>query len=236
MVSILKLGMNELISLFYKDKVRSVKIFSDIIYQYLRQDSIVLNAGCGIYDKWGIRGKCRRVVGVDLDARIYSNLDIDYPVVANIENVDLESEHFDLIICQWLVEHLENPVNTFANFRRILKKDGTVLIFTANRFHYVSLAYGITPKVIREKFYDLLDTEQEPFKVFYRSNTPTKLENNMKQAGFKTVELKMIEPEPDYFELSTPTFLFGVAMERLHELGFMKPLRRDIIGVFKKNG
>ena len=229
-----QLGMKELRNRLYSSKESTEDIFGDIVHQKLQPHSVVLNAGCGFRPDLHIRNKCEKVVGVDLDNRIYDNDDLDVATLGDIENITLPSGTFDLVVGQWVIEHLEDPIKCFRNLHRMLKDHGFVLLLTSNRYHYISLVAGVLPHWFNKRFYKFLGMEEEIYPVHYRCNTPSKLRNAMQQAGFETEELMLIEPEPGYLRFSTITFLIGILLERLLSTPAPKMLRRDMIGVFVK--
>lgn len=59
----------------------------------------------------------------------------------------------------------------------------------------------------------------------------------MAQAGFREVDLIFREACPNYLTFSMPSFLLGVAYERLvNRFDFLKGIRCNIIGRFVKAG
>ena len=56
----------------------------------------------------------------------YSKLDI----VSDIIDIPLDDETLDVILCVEVIEHVEDPLLVFKEFKRLLKKDG-ILILTA---------------------------------------------------------------------------------------------------------
>ena len=63
-----------------------------------------------------------------------------------------EDNFFDLIISLEVLEHLDNPSFTISEFRRVLKKDGELILTTPNSycliFRLFSL-FGLTPQKIQ---------------------------------------------------------------------------------------
>jgi hypothetical protein len=53
-----------------------------------------LNAGYGKWDSMPLRGKYRKVTGIDLDERVLRNPDIDVPIVGDIERLTLPANMF----------------------------------------------------------------------------------------------------------------------------------------------
>ena len=65
-------------------------------------------------------------VGFQTGERDYSNLDI----ISDINNIPVEDDSFDIVLCSEVIEHITDPVKVFSELNRVLKKDG-ILIVTA---------------------------------------------------------------------------------------------------------
>ena len=218
--------------IFYKDRQPTVDLFYEIVLSKLKRDSLVLNVGCG-FIPFGIKGKCKQVVGIDLDERAKQNHDLDVVFIGDIKSFNY-SEQFDIIIAQWVVEHLENPQVVFANLYRLLKTNGKVIILTSNSTHYISEIGKRTPYRFNKWFYKFIHAEEDTYPVYYRSNTPKKLYSDMVNAGFYLSRFESIEPDPNYLEFSLPSYVIGIGMEKLLSTHMMWKYRRDMIGVFVK--
>ncbi len=216
----------------YKDRQPTVDLFREIVESKLKKDSMVLNVGCG-FIPFGIKGKCKQVIGIDLDERARQNLDLDAVFIEDIKTFKY-LEQFDIIIIQWVVEHLENPREVFANLYRLLKINGNVIILTSNSTHYISEIGKRTPYRFNKWFYKFIHAEEDTYPVYYRSNTPKKLYLDMVNAGFYLSRFEAIEPDPNYLEFSLPSYVIGIGMEKLLSTHMMWKFRRDMIGVFVK--
>lgn len=93
----------------------------------------------------------------------YNKLDI----ISDITNIPVESESFDVIICTEVIEHVPEPIKAIAEFSRILKKDGKLLLTAP-------LGSGI---------------HQEPFH-FYGGYTPFWYRKFLSEYGFKCIEIE----------------------------------------------
>ncbi len=72
--------------------------------------------------------------GIQKNSRNYNELDI----ISDISEIPVPDKHFDAIMCIEVIEHLPNPLDAIKEFRRILKKDGTLIITApfASLTHY----------------------------------------------------------------------------------------------------
>lgn len=69
------------------------------------------------------------VVNVDLHAE--NSID-SYKVDLNIDDLPFESNKFDFILCQEVIEHLENPWKLLRDVNRVLKNNGYLILTTPN--------------------------------------------------------------------------------------------------------
>lgn len=110
------------------DKTQSAqeaKILLSLALKNMKRKPIrLLDAGCGA--NWIKKNapKTVKVTGLDIN-----NLSAD--IQADLEKkLPIKNESYDVIICTSVIEHLKNPINTFKEFQRILKKEGILLITT----------------------------------------------------------------------------------------------------------
>ena len=75
-------------------------------------NSIVLDAGCGergIFAKSKLNKKGKRKTLIGIDSNIKRNPYLDKKFVADLERLPFKHETFDIIVCEWVIEHLQNP-------------------------------------------------------------------------------------------------------------------------------
>lgn len=66
-----------------------------------------------------------------LNAKKFPNIDFDFNV-RNAENIDIHDDAVDLSVCQTLLLHLENPLNSILEMKRITKEKGTIMAIETN--------------------------------------------------------------------------------------------------------
>jgi ubiquinone/menaquinone biosynthesis C-methylase UbiE len=179
------------------------------------------------------------VVGVDPDSAIASNQRVHYRVLGTAERLPFRRESFDLVYCDWVAEHLKEPSVAVGEVLRILKPGGAFLFRTGNRRHYVFAIAAHTPhwfhRLAANRVRKLSDESVEPYPTYYRINTVRAVRDTLAAVGFEQEELLTIEPEPSYLVFSVPSFLFGVAYERLvNRFDGLAGLRDTLLGCFRK--
>lgn len=170
--------------------------YEEFLAQYVREGSDWLEAGCGhqILPEWRLTqeqslvDQCRRVVGVDLDFEgIQKHRTIKETYYANLETLPFDAESFDLLTCNMVVEHLENPLTVFTEFHRVLRPGGTVIIHTPNAYGYPTIAARMMPQFAKVKLAGILEgrSAEDVFPAHYRANTPKRLDETLSLVGFR---------------------------------------------------
>jgi ubiquinone/menaquinone biosynthesis C-methylase UbiE len=88
-----------------------------------------------------LRGKVQKVIGSDIDPVVRENPSIDEALVTvELDSLPLDESSVDLIVSDYVLEHIADPQALSAEFLRVLKKGGWVCCRTPNKFGYVSVA------------------------------------------------------------------------------------------------
>jgi 2-polyprenyl-3-methyl-5-hydroxy-6-metoxy-1,4-benzoquinol methylase len=169
--------------------------YEGLLNQYVTDGIEWLEAGCGhqILPEWRVSqeqalvNKCSQVVGVDLDFEgMKKHRTIKKTVYANLKSLPLASESFDLVTCNMVVEHLEEPEQVFKEFHRVLRPGGKVIIHTPNAYGYPTIAARMLPQFAKVKLAGILEGRdaEDVFPAHYRANTPKRLDETLRLAGF----------------------------------------------------
>ncbi len=212
--------------------------FRQMIYEAIGPQSCVLDAGAGAGEifQYELKDKVKEVVGVDLDHRVESNPQLHRGIYANLKNIPVEDNYFDLVFCRYVLEHIEKPQEFLQEICRILKPGGCFLFLTPNKWHYVSIASSLTPKWFHNWYNRLRGRQEEDtFPTVYHLNSKSHIRRQFRLAGLEERKLIFRECCPNYLTFSTLTFLLGVAYERLVNCsGLLASLRVNILGCFDK--
>lgn len=163
----------------------------------LPPDARVLDAGCGRRSRLADhRERIGELVGVDIDAEACAaNASMDRVVVADLCGpLPFPDGSFDLVYTNFVVEHLSAPADAFAEWRRVLKPDGALILLTSNLAN-PALAIGhLIPRSARLRLKrsgaGVADEDVVPTR--YRANTPRRLDTLLVRAGFRPVVVQHV--------------------------------------------
>lgn len=145
---------------------------------------------------------------------------------ANLENIPLATSSLDLVMSVSVMEHLQNPLAVYCEFKRVLKPGGRFLFLTPNLWDYGSLAAWLIPS----QFHPLLVAyaegrkEEDTFPTYFRANTLSAVRKLAQKSGFLVEHYEYLSQYPNYFLFSRGLFYLGMAYERT--IAKMLPLLR----------
>ena len=183
-----------------------------------------LDAGCGhtLIQSWlrdsahierEFLSQAAILVGADAD---WKSLVRDSPirrVACDLESLAFPNSYFDLITCNMVVEHLKQPSLVFAEFFRVLRSGGKVLILTPNVYHWVNAVSRFTPYSLHKAINRVLlgVDPDDVFPTLYRCNSESSLRSSLKRTGFSTVAIHNLPGRPRLVNLGPlfyPEYLF----------------------------
>ena len=204
-------------------------IFYTRVNSLITASSVVLNVGCGrgscVDDPVPVRknlqvlkGKCARVIGIDVDEKARENPFVDEfrLIKGSSSGWPLEDESVDLCVCDCVLEHVQDPDSFFSECRRVIRTGGYLCIRTPNVHSY----FGMFSRLIPDRYHTGALTkmknkkkEEDVFPTVYRCNTRRKLSRILAKYGFDAV-VYGYEAEPSYLSFSKLFYRLGVAHQR----------------------
>jgi SAM-dependent methyltransferase len=205
------------------------------VRELLPPDGVALDVGCGRGTQQDdpvrvrrelriLRGHCRKVIGIDVDAVGAENRFIDeFRPIEPGRPWPVEDASVDLGLADFVVEHVPEPDGFFAEAARVIKPGGHIAIRTINRRSYIGVASRLVPTGLHERVLRRAQPERKTEDVFptvYRANTRKALSGALGRAGFDAA-VYTSEDEPAYLTFSDLAYRLGLAHRRFAPRGVL---------------
>jgi len=160
----------------------------------------VLDAGCGGGDFY-VNYTDAHIVGIDLDEdALERNSRLDEKVVGDLRTYRFEANSFDSIVCQDVLEHIEDPMAVLRNFAEWTRPGGTIVLGFPNVTSVKGLITKFTPHRFHLWFYRrILGSKKAgtagygPYKTYLRfSISPWTLRRIAPALGLQVIALELI--------------------------------------------
>jgi SAM-dependent methyltransferase len=195
-------------------------MFREFTLQHIKSTDRLLDigAGRGLLPQMNFKGLVKEANGVDPDEIVKTNPYLDKSYVGLGDDMPfLEANYFDIVVCNNVLEHIDNPDKFFAEINRVLKPGGIFITKTPNFYHYMALIASVTPTWFH-KFFHRINGSAVGIDVFptrYKVNTPKDQQNIFGKYGFQIKDLHLIEGRPEYLRMSFLTYVPGIIYERI---------------------
>ncbi len=206
-----------------------------MVRSHVAAQSSVLDLGCGrggvVELLWR---EVRLAAGLDPDSpSLNEHRAHGMPVIRGVgERLPFVDESFDLVVSLWVLEHLQEPVDTFREVRRVLRPGGHFVFLTPNMRNPLMVANRIgkaLPGLQRRlvpRFYGR--DEADTFPVRYRANTVEAVRAHAQASGLEVYDLRVVA-DPTYLAVNSFMFNASVMSERVMPRGWGVHLLGDLI-------
>jgi SAM-dependent methyltransferase len=201
--------------------------FYSRINAVVQPSSVVLDVGCGRgaaaedpvpfrRDLQTLRGRCARVIGVDIDLVGRTNPLIDEFHQIIDGRLPIPDESIDVCYADWVLEHIEDVDGFLSECSRVLRAGGHLFVRTPNVWSYMGIASRLVPDRLHTRVLARVQPDrkgEDVFPTFYRCNSRGKLRRALERHGFDFV-VQTHEPEPAYLGFSRALYALGVVYQR----------------------
>ena len=206
-----------------------------MVRSHVTPDSRVLDLGCG---RGGvvelIWRNVRLAAGLDPDPpSLAEHRAPGMPVIRGVgESLPFVDESFGLIVCLWVLEHLEDPAVTLREVRRVLQPEGHFVFLTPNLrnplmvVNRIGKALPALQRRLVPRFYGRGDADTFP--VQYRANTVAAIRGLARSAGLDVYDLRVV-PDPTYLAVNSLMFRASVVSERFTPKSWGVHLLGDLV-------
>ena len=175
-------------------------------------------------------------IGMDIDPYGTGNQHISAFSIGDISRMPFKSETADLIVSQWVLEHVEKPIEAANECYRVLKSGGRFISVLPNVANPAFLFAKYTPDWVHSKIRGLTMPEEyaENCLTYYRVNTPWKLRKIFESAGFKKEMIYCTDQAYTYLAFSKLLNVLGLLCGRITDIKPLRWLKGAMVAEFVK--
>jgi SAM-dependent methyltransferase len=181
-----------------------------------------------------LKGKCRRVIGIDVDEAARDNPFVDEFCLTDGRRWSLPDSQVDLCLCDHVLEHLLDPSTFFREVSRVTLPGGFLCIRTPNAWSYEGVASRLIPNKQHAVVLGKLKGKgwkADVYPTMHRCNTRGKILRMLSQHGFDGYAWTM-SAEPSYLVFSKIVYGLGVILHRYAPRAFQS----NIVAFGRKRG
>jgi SAM-dependent methyltransferase len=112
------------------------------------------------------QGKVAKVIGIDIDPNARLNPTINEFRIPAGERWPVEDRSANLIVCDYVIEHLRDPETLFSEAQRVLMPRGYLCIRTTNRLSYIGVAAKVVPNTHHARVLSRIPTRAKSLRCF----------------------------------------------------------------------
>jgi 2-polyprenyl-3-methyl-5-hydroxy-6-metoxy-1,4-benzoquinol methylase len=182
--------------------------FYSLVMSAVNSNSVVLDygagRGCDLLNEMSpargkvrtFKGRCARIEGCDVDPVVLDNPYLDDAKLITGSHLPYRDDTFDVIVADWVFEHIEHPSQVAPELLRVLKPNGVLFARTPNKLGYIAAAARLmSDRIVR--WAQPGREERDIFPKIYALNTLKDLRKQFPDGA--TVEVRYSRPEPAYF-------------------------------------
>lgn len=188
------------------------RIYFERIEKLLQPQTHWLDIGCGrqLVPWWMSRqaqieaeliSRAASLTGIDPDvAALRDNRSCQFKLNADSTALPFADGSFDLVTSNMVFEHVENPLASLMEIRRVLRGGGRLLVLTPNWLDIVTIVARAVPNRFHPAIVSRLEKRgaADVYPTHFRFNRPRTIETCLRKAGFKHWHVEPLE-HPDAY-------------------------------------
>ncbi|MCC6198200.1 MAG: class I SAM-dependent methyltransferase [Burkholderiales bacterium] len=207
-----------LLQRYYADAVHPYRLFERTVDALVREDSVLLDAGCGrtvpVLRKY--LDRARTLIGVDLVE--FTDVPVGIRTYkADLARMPVAGGSVDVVMSRSVFEHLVEPDRVYAELGRVLRPGGHVVFLTANMWDYGTLVARSIPNRFHGRIVARVEgrDETDTFPTAYRTNTRRAITRLAAAHGMTVESFRYVSQYPNYLLFNGALFFVGVCYEKL---------------------
>lgn len=113
-----------------------------------------------------LKGKVKSVIAADVDDAVFENKSSDQQILIKAGKLDIKPNSIDLIIADYVLEHIDNPKEFYNQINNTLKSGGWFCARTPHKWSYVALVGTIVKNAFHAKFLKYIQPNRKEIDVF----------------------------------------------------------------------
>jgi len=179
------------------------------------------------------------LAGIDPDPEAASNPRIrEFNLLVPGEPWKLPPESFDLVICRYVLEHVEAPNEFLGNVHRVLKPGGLLIFLTPSRYYPAMIVSALLPHASHRRILarTKVSAENDVFPTFYRMNSKRALRGQAQQNRFEVDLLMQRDFQPaDYLDFNSLLFVLNLLAYYVGKLVRLdRQIGASLLGVLRR--
>jgi SAM-dependent methyltransferase len=151
-----------------------------------------------------LRGSVLEVIGCDVDEAVLSNRAVDRALIIRPQTrLPFEDSSMDMVVADYVFEHIADPAWLAGEFGRILKPGGWICARTPTRYNYVSVAARFIPNLKHARLLRHVQPGRKAEDVF-----PTVYRLNSRRSIRKYFNAMLFQ-DHSYIYSCEPQYFFG---------------------------
>ncbi len=145
-----------------------------------------------------LKNKAKKVIAVDVDPVVLQNRTAHECYVMRDNCIPLEDKSIDVIVADFVLEHIEKPKEFFLEVNRVLRPGGWFCARTPHKYNYVSMVARLVKNNHHASLLKFVQPDRKEVDIFptvYSMNTRSALKKLFSSYSDQTYIYK---PEPGY--------------------------------------